>query len=232
MTDEPADGAQPADGARLAADVDTERRRLIADPTRDRLLRHLVDAGVPLTVAALTDAVGLNHTTVREHLAKLRACGLVTDAVEAVAPGARTRGRPRSVYRATPDAVALYEHDGPYQRLAFLLLDALASGDDPVTVGRRAAVARVADAGSPVATFTRELMQQGFAPVAVDDGELVLERCPYAAAAGHDPATVCRLHLGLVRGLADAIGELAVDDLVAVDPVRGGCRVRLRATAP
>ena len=71
----------------------------------------------------------------------------------------------------------------------------------------------------------------GFHPVAVSGprgGDFVLGRCPFVEVAAKDPATVCQLHLGLVEGLADLLGEGAVVDLVTEDPRRAGCRVRVR----
>jgi predicted ArsR family transcriptional regulator len=211
-------------------DVAQQRIRVIAEPARYRLLRHLVDAPAPATIAELTAVSALNHTTVREHVAKLEECGLVSGVLDAPT---KRRGRPRRVYRATGDAHRLLEGDTPYEHLAHLLLDALATGDDPVTVGRRAGH-RVRSAEPettsvpPVAALARELARQGFEPTTVGD-TVLLGRCPFATAAARDPDTVCRLHLGLAHGLADAIGGVEVDDLVRADPQHGGCRLLVRA---
>jgi hypothetical protein len=40
-----------------------------------------------------------------------------------------------------------------------------------------------------------------------------------------DPATVCELHLGLAEAVLD---EGVIVSLVAKDPQRAGCRVRIR----
>ena len=200
----------------------------MSEPTRDRLLRYLVEAGVPVTIATLTAAFGLNHTTVREHVAKLRAAGLVSEEREAPA---NRRGRPRLLYRATADAYRLAAGNAPYEQLTRLLLDALTSGDDPLDVGRRAA-AEPAATGDPVAALSAALGRQGFAPAASrDGGEIVLGHCPYADAATRAPAIVCRLHLGLVQGMAGAIGGVEVAGLETRDPYRAGCRLGLQ-TAP
>ena len=60
--------------------------------------------------------------------------------------------------------------------------------------------------------------------------EIVLETCPFASAALADPATVCSLHLGLAQGIADGT-DIVVDELVAKDPRRANCRLRLRIGA-
>jgi predicted ArsR family transcriptional regulator len=196
-------------------------------PTRVRILRHIADADRPVSVADLTAAFGLNHNTVREHLARLRDDALVTAAVESE----RDRpGRPRLVYRATAEAFCAIDGDAPYERLSSLLLDALATGDDPVAVGRRAATAPTTRSVEPMTRLTKELARQGFDPTVADEHTVVLHRCPFAVAAARDPRTVCRLHLGLAQGLADAIGGIRVDDLVPTDPARAACRVILTRT--
>lgn len=60
----------------------------------------------------------------------------------------------------------------------------------------------------------------------------MLGRCPFVEVATKDPATVCQRHLGLLEGVAKALEEGAVVELVAEDPRRaGGVRVRLAAEA-
>jgi predicted ArsR family transcriptional regulator len=201
----------------------------VTEPTRDRLLRHLVEAAGPVPMASLTDAVGLNHTTVREHVAKLVAAGLVAEARE---PSTNRRGRPRVLYRATPEAYRVVDGDRPYALLVDLLVDALASRDDPIEVGRRAGAA-LPPGASPAPSLVSALARQGFDPRAAGDGrEIVLGHCPYAHAAARAPEIVCRLHLGVAQGMADAIGGATVVDLVARDPRQAGCRVLVEPSAP
>ena len=83
------------------------------------------------------------------------------------------------------------------------------------------------------------LAREGFEPVVLrsagDDGdstgrdaEIVLESCPFAAAAETDPTTVCALHLGIAQGVADLTGgRIVVDDLVANHPRRAQCRLHV-----
>jgi predicted ArsR family transcriptional regulator len=208
------------------ATLTTEQARALGAPTRRSILAHLADAGGPVPVATLTAQLGLNHNAVRKHLAQLVATGLVLEEREP----RDTAGRPRLLYRLPPPAPVRAQ---PYERLAVLLATALRTGADPVSVGRDAA-AIVADevAGgapeSPVAALAAQLEADGFEPVVRRRGrkaDIVLQHCPYAAAASANPDAVCRLHLGLAEGAAEAIGGVRVDGLTVKDPERAGCRV-------
>ena len=82
----------PTHVSRTAADVPTEEQaraaadllRLLADPTRLRLLAALVDEDRDVT--ALTELTGVPRPAVSQHLGRLRLAGLVT---------ARPQGRQR-----------------------------------------------------------------------------------------------------------------------------------------
>lgn len=82
-----------------------------------------------------------------------------------------------------------------------------------------------------VGALESEMAQRGFEPrrePADLSVELVLERCPFAAAAAVDPNVVCGVHLGLAEGLLGGLGaDLNVKALVAYPPERAGCRLRL-----
>ena len=203
--------------------------RALGDPTRLAVFRYLSDAGRPVGVAELTQHFGLNHNAIRQHLAKLVAAGLVT---EATAP-AVGRGRPKLLFSVAPDADSRWGAVGPYERLSRLLAEVIRTGDTPLEVGRREgrrlreATAHPAD----VAFVESAMAKEGFAPTVRRTGtrvDVVLERCPFESTALDDPDTVCALHLGLAEGLVDGPGDVRVDDLVANDPRRAGCRLRLR----
>ena len=64
------------------------------------------------------------------------------------------------------------------------------------------------------------MAREGFDPTVRhrrDRTEIVLRNCPFESAALADPDTVCSLHLGIARGLAEGT-PLAVDDLIRRDP--------------
>lgn len=216
-----------------------QRSKALGDKTRLAIYRELARAEVPLGVADLVARFALNHNTVRQHLSKLAEADLI-DAVHAPPDGP---GRPPVRYRLTDDAAARWNGDGPYERLSLLLLEVATTDSPPLEVGRSAGRAMPvidANADDPVATFTTSIAAQGFAPHAsthdLSDSdptgpgtpiEVVLDHCPYAAAANANPEVVCALHRGMVEGLAERIGGLAVTGLDVSEPNRAGCRVRL-----
>lgn len=206
---------------------DPEVARLLADPTRRRILDIVVASSEPVTVAAINDAVGFHHNAIRQHLAKLCAAGLVIESREQ----RQTPGRPRLLYRATstaaPDAA---EH---YRRLAHLLVRVARGRATPREVGRDAGhhdANRSVETTDSVAALEHESARRGFMPTRVKRNgrvELVLNHCPIADVASADPATVCALHRGLAEGFLDAIGGARVTGLTVKDPYRAGCRIRL-----
>lgn len=192
--------------------------------TRRAVLAYLVDADGPVTVAELATHLGINHNAVRKHLAHLVGSGEISESHES----RHERGRPRLLYRAT---TATLTPDQPYRRVAVMLAQALASDASFEDIGRAAAHnVAVAEASSPIDMLAGALAAEGFAP-AVRGGAITLRACPFADAAVANPEAVCRLHLGLARGLADAIGGISVDALDARDPVRAGCRLSITECA-
>lgn len=205
------------------ATLTTAQARALGAPTRRAILGHLAEADAPVSVATLTEQLGLNHNAVRKHLAQLVAAGLVLETREI----RDTPGRPRLLYQLPSVAPARAE---PYERLAVLLATALRTGADPAAVGRDA-VAQAENepaAESPVDALAAQFEADGFEPVVRQRGrktDIILQHCPFAAAASANPDAVCRLHLGLAEGAANAIGGVRVDRLTVKDPARAGCRV-------
>ena len=210
------------------SDLTDAQARALASPTRRAILAHLADVDRPVAVGELSDEFGMHHNGVRKHLDQLVAAGLVVEEREARA----TPGRPRQLYRLAPDSPAGNEQQ--YRRLAVLLATALATGEDPAVVGRRAATPTPAAVVRPVDALAARFAADVFAPVIrrrrgrrVD---IVLHHCPFADAALANPAAVCRLHLGMAEGAAASIGGLQVDGLTPKDPRRAGCQVTLTET--
>lgn len=208
-----------------------QQARALGDPTRHGIFRYVADAGRDVGVAELTDHFGLNHNAIRQHLAKLVDAGLLE--VGKVPTGGR--GRPRLSYGLAPGAEARWGAEAPYERLSHLLAEMVRTGDAPVEVGRRSGVQTVAEGhdGDPVAALVKEMARHGFDPVVTADGERVeleLRTCPFESTAVADPLTVCGLHLGIARGVADAVGGLVIDELEPHDPVTAGCRLRCHRT--
>lgn len=207
-----------------------QQARALGDPTRHAVFRHIAEADKPLGIAELTERFAFNHNAIRQHLAKLVAAGLVVE-TKAAATGP---GRPRLVYVIDPAVEGQWGTTGPYERLSRLLVEIIRTDLSPEEVGRRAAEQfRVpTPSGDVVADLTAAMARQGFAPEvrAVRGGaEIVLQNCPFETAARADRDTVCSLHLGIAEGLADGT-HVAVDELIANDPSRAGCRLRVRVT--
>jgi predicted ArsR family transcriptional regulator len=205
-----------------------QQARALGDPTRHAVFRHIADAGAPVAIAELTERFAFNHNAIRQHLTKLVAAGLVIE-TKAAAAGP---GRPRLVYVIAPAAEGQWGTSGPYERLSRLLVEIIGSGLSPEDVGRRAAAQfRVpSPSGDIVADISAAMARQGFEPQvrSVRDGaEIVLQNCPFESAARADRNTVCAIHLGIAEGLAEGT-EAVIDELVANDPRRAQCRLRLR----
>lgn len=214
-----------------------QQARALGDPTRHAIFRTIAGADQPVSIARLNERFPINHNAIRQHLAKLLAAGLV---LETRAP-ASGPGRPRLLYAVDPAVEGRWGTTGPYERLSRLLIEIIRSGDSPEEVGRRAAdVFRVqTPSGDVAADIATAMARQGFEPDMreMDGGaEIVLHNCPFASVALADRPTVCALHLGIAEGLADATTAV-VEELVAYDPRKADCRIRLRigddpSTAP
>ena len=205
--------------------------RALGEPSRHRLFEILSNADEPTTVAALTEAVGLHHNAVRQHLAVLVEAGLVRE--QTAAPSGP--GRPRFTYELAPAADSRWGALGPYERLSMMLTEVIRTGDSPVGVGRRLALAAQTGTDRSATGLTMlldDLERSGFAPTDSIRGRSVtitLHECPFASAALTDPDVVCDLHLGLAQGTAEAAGGLTVDSLTRKDPRRAGCRLHCTA---
>lgn len=220
---------------------DADRRlqreaRALGDPTRFAIFTHVAEAPAGVRVAALTDHLGLHPNAVRQHLAKLCEAGLL---VEETAPRAGP-GRPAFQYRVAPEAAGAWGTPGPYQQVAVLLARLVGSDRTPRELGAEAgreAVAAGPRGRDAVEGLHDEMARRGFAPRRVDTRagpELVLERCPFEAAARANPDAVCDLHRGLAEGITAGLGgEVEVRGLIARHPGRAGCRLQLtRPPAP
>ncbi len=212
-----------------------QQARALGDPTRHAIYRAVTDTPEPIDVATLTARFRLNHNAIRQHLAKLCAAGLVT---EEIAPH-HGRGRPRLQYRPAIAADTDWGISSPYEALSLMLLELVRSGQTPREVGAEAGRRLAADLPTttdPVDRLEINASRQGFEPrrtTTRSSIDLILGRCPFQTAASAVPEVVCELHRGLVEGIAEATGgAVEVTDLIARDPRRAGCRLKLRRAAP
>lgn len=205
------------------------RAQALASPSRRAIHRYIGDATAPVTVAALAGTTGLHHTAVRQHLAKLRLAGLVSEQV--LPPSGR--GRPKLAY-TTNATNATNDRTARYLGLAKMLAEAVRTGRSARETGH--AIGMRSDPGNddPVTALVDETRRMGFDPRVSkhSDGttDIVLTTCPFAELAELDPFTICELHLGLAEGLATAVGGLMVDHLSVQSPHAGECRLSVRRT--
>jgi predicted ArsR family transcriptional regulator len=211
--------------------------RALGDPTRYDIFRFVAESRAPVRVATLAEYLGFNHNAVRQHLAKLTDAGLLTEERASIT----TTGRPPLEYRVAPTAMGSWGAPGPYELLALMLLD-IADGDrSPVEAGAeagRALAATCPEGTDPVDTLESEMARRGFEPRRETRGpviDLVLERCPFLAAASAHPEVVCQIHRGLAAGILDGMdADVQVGDLLVRPPAEAGCRLQLqrRPAAP
>jgi predicted ArsR family transcriptional regulator len=208
-----------------------QQARAIGEPTRNRIFRHIAEADRPVTVAELTELVGLNHNAVRQHLAVLKDAGLVVEDIE----HRNQPGRPRLLYRIDPEAAGAWGTHGPYEYLAFLLSEALGAGISPREAGRRAGRREAASVDADIDgldAIESEMTQRGFRPIRTTRGtktSFVLERCPFEDVAAANPEADCQLHLGLAEGFLEDADGLEVIRLTARNPHRAGCRLAINS---
>jgi predicted ArsR family transcriptional regulator len=169
-----------------------------ARPGAERVLAAVRDAGAGVTAAELGSRLGLHVTTVRFHLDRLAADGLI--AGRAVPSGGR--GRPRVVYQAVrvPDARA-----GMLAALADAAVGEGPAAERAQLAGERWAEGLDVDGLDPVAALAAVFTELGFAPASVEGG-LALRACPFLEDARRHPEVVCGVHRGLALGIAQRAG--------------------------
>lgn len=217
-----------------AGDRQRRQAEALADPTRFAAYQQIQRSDRALSVAEITAAVGVHHTAVRAHLAKLRDAGLVTES-HAEPNG---RGRPKLLYTAagTKDGAGRE----PYRELSSMLARVVRESSTPRQVGaaagRESALHRdPAGTTDTVDLIEREARDLGFDPVrrgSTGRPELVLRHCPFADVAADEPDSICALHLGVAEGIAGRRGDVEVLGMVVRDPHRAGCRLRMRRSDP
>lgn len=225
----------PRAGRAPSRELVQRQARALGDPTRYDIFRFVAESPAPVRVAALAQYLGFNHNAVRQHLAKLTDAGLLTE--ERASP--TTTGRPPLEYRVAPTAMGSWGAPGPYEFLALMLLDIAEGECSPAEVGAgagRALAESCAEGADPLDTLEAEMARRGFEPRRETRGpvtELVLERCPFLAAASAHPEVVCQIHRGLAAGILDGMGaEVQVGDLIVHPPAEAGCRLQFERRPP
>jgi len=208
-------------------------------PTEGRIVDLLRGSDRPLDTATIAARLGLHPNGVRTQLQRLGRSGLVDSET---AHG--EVGRPRILWRVTPQAIA--EADLPHTGWAMARSLARAIPATParlreveaagVDLGMELAAdigtAGGAEAQDPIG---RALAALGFAPRRHFDGAITryeLRTCPYAEAVRENPAVVCTLHRGVVQGVLKSLGSDAeLTGFVPRPPDIAGCIVEITETS-
>jgi predicted ArsR family transcriptional regulator len=205
-----------------------KQARALGNPTRHQIFRLVAQASGPVGVAELTERFGFNHNAIRQQLAKLVDAGLVSER-KAVRTG---RGRPQLRYAVDPNADSRWGVTGSYERLSLLLAEMIRTRSTALDVGRREGKRLREAAGTDRNAITVEAVRarEGFDPATSRVGRqvaVVLRKCPFESTAVSDPDVVRAVHRGIAEGLVAGSETTAVEDLVANDPRRAGCRLIL-----
>jgi predicted ArsR family transcriptional regulator len=180
---------------------------------RDDVLAVLRGAASAMTIAEISDQLGVHPNTVRFHLDNL----VTEDRVERVEADHRRPGRPPLMFRAVPRM----DPGGPrrYQLLAEILTLGLA-GDRNASAkalqagrawGRRltppTGQAKAPGARQSIDRLVGLLDELGFAPqqrTVRGDTQVRLRHCPFLELAEGRSGVVCPIHLGLMQGALEA----------------------------
>ena len=175
----------------------------------------------------LASVVNLHSNTVRSHLDVLERAGLVNKTFEV-----RTvPGRPRMLYELSPNSEP--PAGSGYRLLSEILATALRAatsepGEIALRTGRewglyltqRPSPLRPLSAEETTSRITGLLVDYGFAPEeSAHTGTatvIELRDCPFRDLARTNADVVCSIHLGLLRGVAEALGGQAV--VTSLDP--------------
>jgi predicted ArsR family transcriptional regulator len=214
--------------------VKAQRHRLLGDARRLAIVEALGEG--PRQIPELSRLLGIHPTTVRAHLDKLLAAGVLEEE-----PGIPAgRGRPSKRYRLREPLLA----GDPEFRLFVGSLVALlrrAYGDQAVTAAAEEGVRRGHQCGrdfrhpSPEQTAQEVvglLERLSFAPappVRHNGGFSVdIRHCPFQVDPGDpDGAVVCAFHEGLIRGVAEVASRSAVVVQLVPFVAPDVCRIEL-----
>lgn len=186
-------------------------------PARADVLAILRVADGPQPVQVIADAVGLHSNTARFHLDALVAAGLSTREFEK-----RDRpGRPKLLYRIVPQpADSDVLHDVAVALIRYLARLGDGSGDQAEAAGLLWGQDRAqAHSSQPALERVMSTLDAlGYQPELVGDPAeaIVLRPCPLRSLLEDDSVglpSVCRLHLGLMRGLLEDDPTVTVEEL-------------------
>jgi predicted ArsR family transcriptional regulator len=199
----------------------------LGDPTRRAIYLTVRESEETITATRISDLFGIHPNVARHHLDRLVVDGYlrVSDRPENRPAGV---GRPPRVFEATDADVSVAYPARRHDLLAELLVrvvERLAPEEGPRVaeeIGRAYGEELATAIGLPndkgfapaLAAVARALTGAGFEVTAdAVQGRLLTGACPFGRTASDHPEVVCRLDLGIVKGLMAAAGG-APDDVV------------------
>ncbi|GAA1413625.1 transcriptional regulator [Glutamicibacter uratoxydans] len=175
----------------------------VHSPTREKILTLIETHTDGVSLNWVAQHLGLHENTVRAHLEALHADGYLSRSLAA----ASGRGRPAWIWTPAQSGPS------PFAQLASALAGQIAAASaDPaaeaIAAGRRwaSSLAGANDLSQSTDPVLRSLEELGFSPEANAGGSLTLRSCPLLSAVADHQQIVCNVHLGMVRGLAEAQG--------------------------
>ena len=221
----------------------------LAEPARRALYEYVLRQQGPVGREQAAEAVGMPLHSVKFHLDKLAASGLLEVEYRRLTgrtgPGA---GRPSKLYRPSRREVAFTVPPRRYHLAGEVLAEAAeramrdrlpvrqAVEEVAREVGRELGSTPVGDqdddgsaggaAEDELGRTAAVLETHGYQPHRVD-GELCLLNCPFDRLAADHTELVCGLNLALIEGVLDALEAETLSPRLA--PAPGHCCVRVRA---
>lgn len=194
-------------------------------PTRARVLRHLAGIDGGAGVLAVSQALDLHSNTARFHLEALVESGYARRGLER----RQGQGRPRTLYHATEEAPVV-ETSHLRDLTQVLVQQLILQAPDPDAVaedvgrtwGREISQTGAAALGKPgpeqreagLQVLLDHTVGMGFTLGRPDEETVTFHSCPYRGVQQPVLASICRVHLGMMRGYLDSTGsDLEVDSL-------------------
>ena len=209
--------------------VRNTRTAALLRPAARRIATLLEDADGPMTAQEVADALGRHHTSVRAQLMALEEAGVAVGVTDP--PSGRGRPVRRYVLATDPgDREAVGHRE--LVRLLMGLVSGTGLGPEEMERFGEGQGWSIPVEGGGLDEVRLAFERLGFAPREVPGpapADLVLDRCPFAdGVEAPGGGLICILHRGLARGIVGrAAPGVTVAELVARDPRRGGCRLRL-----
>jgi predicted ArsR family transcriptional regulator len=214
--------------------IRAQRHRLLGDARRLAIIEALEEA--PRHVPELARMLGVHPTTVRSHLERLIAAGVLEEE-EGVPSG---RGRPSKRYRlrqpllgGEPEVRLFVSSLVSLLRTAYGDGAVAAAEEEGVRKGREmAGVYRHPSFEQAVREVVEKLTNLSFAPGAptrrADTVTVDVHHCPFSVdPRDPDGAVVCGFHQGLIQGLAETASGQEVGVRLRPFTSPGVCRVEL-----